>query len=131
VVGIDDIDDTNQQASISLGTITQAGVYILAVTGSGYVPTDADGNELFTNNSTGLKTPTNAAAVQAGWTGTHGEDGFYRLFFGTGFNPDGPRSAGGVVGVEHWVPEPDPSVLLLMGLGALALRHGRRRQSSA
>ena len=128
VVGNDDIEDGNLQASIPLGTITQSGVYILAVTGSGYVPTDSDLNELFTNNSTGLKTPTDATAVQAGWTGTHNEDGYYRLFFGVGSDDTGDR----VVGAEHWLPEPDSSALLLVGLSGLALWHlGLRPRSPA
>lgn len=118
VVGNDDIDDTNQQASIPLGTITQSGVYILAVTGSGYDPTDAAMNMLFTNNSTGLKTPTNATAVQAGWTGTHNQDGYYRLRFGVGVDGEPSR----VIGVEHWVvPEPSTFPLLVLGLSSLAL----------
>ena len=122
VVGNDDTAAGNFESTIPLGTITQSGVYILAVTGSGYNPTDADMNELFTNNATGLKTPTNANAVQAGWTGTHNQDGWYRLKFGVGEGHDLPPDGTRIPGAEHWVPEPNSSVLLILALSALVLR---------
>jgi len=110
VVGNDDTSGSNLQSTIPTGTITQSGVYILAVAGTGYNPTDADTNEMFTNNVTGLKTPTNASAVQAGWTGTHNQTGYYRLRFGTGTD----------YGAEHWVPEASP-VPVFSGVGWLLL----------
>jgi hypothetical protein len=115
VVGNDDTSAINFQSTIPLGTITESGFYILAVTGTGYNPTDADMNEMFTNNTTGLKTPTNASAVQADWTGTHDQDGYYRLRFGTGTDGEPDR----IAGAEHCVPEPNTFALLLLGLGVL------------
>jgi hypothetical protein len=118
VVGNDDISDTNLESEIPLGTITESGVYILAATAFNYDPVDADGNLLFTNNLTGLQTPTNASAVQAGWTGSHDEDAWYRVEFGVKNeqNPDASR-----FGAEHWIPEPGSCVLLLLGASGLAL----------
>ena len=118
VVGNDDISDTNLESEIPLGTITQSGIYILAVSAFDYDPADADGNEMFTDNLTGLATPTNATAVQAGWTGSHSQDAWYRLEFGVKDvqNPSNSR-----FGTEHWIPEPGTFALLLLGLSGLTM----------
>ena len=133
VTGNDDTAAGNFESTIPLGTVTKAGLYILAVTGTGYNPVDAALNALFTANLTGLKTPIDATGVQAGWTGTHDQEGYYRLKFGTGEGHDLPPVGTRVPGAEHWVPEPDVNALLLLGIGAAAwtrrTRHAHARSA--
>jgi hypothetical protein len=122
IVGNDDTDDLDPQPTIPAGTITQAGVYILAISGKGYVPTDEALSELFTDVPQGLKTPTDPFGVQAAWSGTHAQSGRYRIDF---------HDAQGAITVEHWVPEPNTFGLLLAGLSGLALQRKCRSRPRA
>ncbi len=112
VVGNDDTGVDDLQPMFAAGTITVSGLYILAITGAGYNPLDADGNLMFTANTEGLKTPINPNSVLTSWKDTHTESGRYRVNFGETLG--------------HFpIPEPTTALLLAAGLLVLAVRRTR------
>lgn len=121
VVANDDDPAVGPTSTIS-SSVSTSGFYYLAIAGAGYTPVSAGGSifgSLVGANQVFATGPGGSGAL-SGWQSVTSDGDSYEIVM-----------QGAYAGVVSSVPEPEPALMLLGGLGALGLAARRRRRLAA